>query len=1476
MKKTIKKALSVCLLVCMVLVLLAAPAFSAATTGSYAANARLTINWSYYPDTKLLEITPVCTAAGWNPLSNVNATEWGAYKSEIEEIIIGSSTPGISEFGNGAIQSFPKLQKITIPAGISQFSAQAFNDNKSLREIVASGNAYVPGAADFTGMTGDKNLSTQARIIAGSAIEILILPGNVYSDEKPIMTQTTVSWSTTPLSCFPTTLETVMGPYGDAYLTKFAADNGYDYIPYGKIGEGTAWSYDGETKTATIYGNGTGSALDALSAEAVEVLKNATNLVIRADITSIADGAFAGLTKLENVTFEGNAPSVNANPFSVSGLTVTVASGADGFGDTWQGYTVSYPVIENTFIAVNKGTEADGAWKFDGRTETLYVWSNHKTDDEFTNDLYLNNLLNDESFKSFAGGTYGKYVKILNFRNEDGTVIVDRIEDGYNKGLGQLASLGLTGIEEIYAGGTVGEPVVVEFRRMSEMFQGLDALTTFGREGTAKGTVDLASFTFDGGASNGAFSAQKGIKKVTIPVSDTWGLAYDQKAKSPWANIPAEHFKGMTGLEEVVLNGSTVNKNNGSTDDTFKGAYYLGTCEIGANAFDGCTSLKSITIPAGAPASAVIRKSNQVAGGSTERSVKLFSANTFAGSSIEEIYILNDDQTVIADYSIADKAGLTIWCVTAEAANVIKADTPSATFKTLSNTAVVGGDYAVRYKSYNGLRSIYRFDNAFSSALIEKTGLTLVEYGAMIVAQSKKGDNALEINTLDPSFDTTVTGAIKRVVWKNGEFEGKVINHDPKANTEFALSLINYTGHWHDDVYSRAYAIYVDAYGEYVVAYADNGKPISFYDVIVSACRQGILDAFTVDEIAVWSVVRKGGSVDLDNAADGKQSELTLGDAVMMIAESGSEKLLFVSRTDGTQPTETDIKAAEDKAKELGITVADTVTLKVKYHPTLSFAELNGKSLREYALTGNLYNEDKNDRLAAFSSKFEIATSYVLPIVDYAEIGEYTGNYILLDDTNTDFSSYEIKIENGNLILYANYYTLDACIESLFSDILGYDLKEGAITGPKDVNITEGKKYNVEQSPIYSKEKLLSVLESVYADDRKLIIGQQINRSIMPIGEVFDWEVNNFKESCGTEVALYGYDIGSMLVQKSYNKNSTVKLAYEMIEYMRQGGMITLSVHIPNPSKLVGGEGAEKLNIYKPAEGVLGDGTVETWTDFMDNPDNTYRQLYLEYLEGVADFLGIFSENDAPIILRPFLEMNVNSAWWCMVNKGIDPDAEDAKTYFVYNPKDKLETNDRNFYVELWQEFYNYMVNGVETDGLAGRNYTNMLWEYSPNIVSSDVNYHLGVMDCYPGDAYVDLMAADWYTDVTSEEDNPDSGYNDGTTLLDRLESQYGELTENGKIFSFAEFGPSATRMIGETGTYTTDSLNSAVNTYAGRGVKIAYLLAWYSWDTVDGRVKLTIYEMDVNGDFYTKYDGQNGTVDYLDKAEVGALLYGE
>ncbi len=483
---------------------------------------------------------------------------------------------------------------------------------------------------------------------------------------------------------------------------------------------------------------------------------------------------------------------------------------------------------------------------------------------------------------------------------------------------------------------------------------------------------------------------------------------------------------------------------------------------------------------------------------------------------------------------------------------------------------------------------------------------------------------------------------------------------------------------------------------------------------------------------------------------------------------------------------------------------------------------VDGASIEGFTVVSNVF--DKETLPDEFVSQLEKATYVTLPLVDYKNIESVEGNYIMLDDTNIDFENYQIKFENGNIILYANHYTMQDCINAFFKDVLGYDMAGGKITGSRDLALSEAnaKSYSVEKSPIYTKEKLLSVMEEVYADDSKLIIGQHMYSS--DPGNRMLLEREQFVEECGVDSALYGYDLGDMIRESSYNKNSATKLAYDMIEYMREGGMITISVHFSTPVNLPEDEAAYRgeLGYEDKWEALITEGTE-------------YNDDFMSELTKVGDFLEIFKENDAPIIFRPLHEANGNWFWFGIIGKE--------------NYTEKLLPSE--CLVNLWKYMQNYLINERGID--------NMLWEYSPNVAKRNPipTGTQEVMSYYPGDEYCDIVGVDWYTSTYE-------GHEEITIAHEDL------AMKTGKVFSLCEFGPGDDiRNIGEGNySYTATHLDRQIMEVIDDGIPLCYWLLWSSWGEGDTRVNISLWNMGDGNLFYEDNDI------YLDLSEVSKLLY--
>ena len=144
------------------------------------------------------------------------------------------------------------------------------------------------------------------------------------------------------------------------------------------------------------------------------------------------------------------------------------------------------------------------------------------------------------------------------------------------------------------------------------------------------------------------------------------------------------------------------------------------------------------------------------------------------------------------------------------------------------------------------------------------------------------------------------------------------------------------------------------------------------------------------------------------------------------------------------------------------------------------------------------------------------------------------------------------------------------------------------------------------------------------------------------------------------------------------------------LDYARRGGLVTISVHLPDPANPKGGglrdKGVDLKTLLEP-----GTETARRWRKDLDT---------------MADGLAGLRDAGVVVLWRPFHEMNGDWFWW----GGKDP----------------------GDFVKVWKDMFDYY---SKDKGLH-----NLLWVYSPN--------HGNKVDAYyPGDRYADLVGLDAYTD---------------------------------------------------------------------------------------------------------------------------------
>jgi mannan endo-1,4-beta-mannosidase len=135
----------------------------------------------------------------------------------------------------------------------------------------------------------------------------------------------------------------------------------------------------------------------------------------------------------------------------------------------------------------------------------------------------------------------------------------------------------------------------------------------------------------------------------------------------------------------------------------------------------------------------------------------------------------------------------------------------------------------------------------------------------------------------------------------------------------------------------------------------------------------------------------------------------------------------------------------------------------------------------------------------------------------------------------------------------------------------------------------------------------------------------------------------------------------------------------------------------------------------------------------------------MKELKLIADELEKFKKKGIAVLWRPFHEMNGDWFWWGQT----DPQS----------------------FKNFWARLYRYLKCDRQLD--------NLIWVYSPS--SKDHSGIADVLQYYPGDEYVDIVALDKYLDTTRT---------DWDTKI--ILNGYDELVTTKKPFGLGEFGPSS------------------------------------------------------------------------------------
>ncbi|MDR1642173.1 MAG: hypothetical protein LBT59_20985 [Clostridiales bacterium] len=249
------------------------------------------------------------------------------------------------------------------------------------------------------------------------------------------------------------------------------------------------------------------------------------------------------------------------------------------------------------------------------------------------------------------------------------------------------------------------------------------------------------------------------------------------------------------------------------------------------------------------------------------------------------------------------------------------------------------------------------------------------------------------------------------------------------------------------------------------------------------------------------------------------------------------------------------------------------------------------------------------------------------------------------------------------------------------------------------------------------------------------------------------------------------------------------------IDAFKQGAIVSLSAHMPNFS-LVYDKG-QKDGAWDFSGYTVNDHSGNPMERIL--PGGDLNEVYVAYLDIVAEYLGILQEEKVPVVFRPFHENNGSWFWW---GSGSTP--ENFKSVFRYTIDYLRESGIHNFIVA-----------------------------YSPNgPFSSEAAY----LERYPGDEYIDVIAYDYYQNGQSTEASSHAWINGPFANAAALVKKLAD--EKGKIAAISELGIITGTSLGdgqnwgclaETGNKNLDWFSDALEVAVEHGA--SYMLAWADFD---------------------------------------------
>ena len=228
---------------------------------------------------------------------------------------------------------------------------------------------------------------------------------------------------------------------------------------------------------------------------------------------------------------------------------------------------------------------------------------------------------------------------------------------------------------------------------------------------------------------------------------------------------------------------------------------------------------------------------------------------------------------------------------------------------------------------------------------------------------------------------------------------------------------------------------------------------------------------------------------------------------------------------------------------------------------------------------------------------------------------------------------------------------------------------------------------------------------------------------------------------CGIDaLSLTGAELQLSDAEKANGTDLVTKAVNLSIDTASEGGIITLSAHMPNFA-LVAEKGKDVNGNYDYSgytPGVITENVVQRIM-----PGGDLNKVYTGYLNQIASYSKKLEAKEVPILFRPFHENNGSWFWW-------------GKAFC-----------DEESYKNLYRYTVEYLRDEKEVH--------NLLYVYSPNGPFQDKADYLSR---YPGDQFIDVIAFDMYNDdPVSKEDKWLYTFKDTINLVQGIADERGKLS---------------------------------------------------------------------------------------------------